>query len=63
MLGCKGLINKCMLKVEILYRFYLFTNTIFHLADCSFNGCQKYLYEKLTDTVLCIVLVKTAIQD
>ncbi|CAH3163495.1 unnamed protein product, partial [Pocillopora meandrina] len=20
--------------------------------DCSFNGCQKYFYEKLADTVL-----------
>ena len=52
MLGCKGLINKCMLKVAIFYNYYLFTNTIFYLADCSFNGCQKYFYEKLADTVL-----------
>ena len=52
MLGCKGLINKCVLKVAILYSYYLFTNTIFYLADCSFNGCQKYFYEKLADTVL-----------
>ena len=47
MLGCKGLINKCMLKVAIFYNYYLFTNTIFYLADCSVNGCQKYFYEKL----------------
>ena len=41
-----------MLKVAIFYNYYLFTNTIFYLADCSFNGCQKYFYEKLADTVL-----------
>ena len=26
-------------------------------------GYQKYVYEKLADTVLCIVLVKTAVQE
>ena len=62
MLECKGLINKCMLKVAILYSYSLFTNAIFYLADCSFNGCQKYGYEKLADTVLLLVLVKTAVQ-
>ena len=62
MLGCKGLINKCFLKVEILYSYSLFTNAIFYLADCTFNGCQKYVYEKLADTVLLFVLVKTAVQ-
>ena len=41
-----------MLKVAILYGYYLFTNTIFYLADCSFNRCQKYFYENLADTVL-----------
>ena len=45
MLGCEGLINKCMLKVAIIYSYCLLTNTIFYLAD----------YEKLADTVLCIV--------
>ena len=63
MLGCKGLINKCVLKVAIIDSYYLFRNTIFCLADCSFNGCQKYVDEKLADTVLCIVLVKTAVQE
>ena len=63
MSGCRGLIIKCMFKVAILYSYYLFTNTIFYLADCSFNRCQKYVYEKLADTVLCIVLVKTAVQE
>ena len=47
MLECKGLINKCVLKVAILYSYYLFINTIFYLADCSFNGCQKYFYENV----------------
>ena len=63
MSGCKGLINKCMLEVAILHSYYLFTNTIFYLADCSFNGCQKYVYENLADTVLCIVVEKTAVQE
>ena len=62
MLGCKGLINKCMLKVAILYSYYLFTNALFYLADWSFDGCQKYGYEKLAGTVLLFVLVKTAVQ-
>ena len=51
-----------MLKVAILYGSYLFTNAIFYLADCSFNGHQKYVYEKLADTVLLFVLVKTEVQ-
>ena len=41
-----------MLKVAILYSYYLFTNTKFYWADCSFNGCQKYVFEKLADTVV-----------
>ena len=63
MLGCKGLINKCMWEVAIIFSYYLLTNTVFYLADCSFNRCHKYVYEKLADTVLCIVLVKTAVQE
>ena len=62
MSGCKEFINKCMFKVAILYSYYLFTRTLFYLADCSFNRCQKYVYDKLANTVLCIVLVKTAVQ-
>ena len=62
-LGVIGLINKCMLKAAIFYSYYLFTNTLFYLAGCSFNGYQKYVYEKLVDTVLWIVLVKTAVQE
>ena len=62
MLECKELINRCMLKIKILYSYYLLTNTTFYVADCSFNGYQKYVYEKLVGTVLCIVLVKTAVQ-
>ena len=63
MLGCKGLINKCKLLVAILYSYNLITNTIFYLGDCSLNGCQTYVYEKLADTVLCFVLAKTAVQE
>ena len=64
---CRKVISGPLIRIcftsYVQFALHLFTNTILYSLDCGLKGCQKYVYEKLANPVLSIVLVKTAVQE